>query len=139
MSEETYSPNFFLSFIASSSMARKASTMAGQKFLPRFAGDTAEFLEQVAVEAEVRAQHLGNPERVMTMLHGIEDRFGQQRAEELYLFLVAGGTEPAPLAGKRQQVVGLAVIATDAGKVVLKIAAIKKLVRHLWDNRAQVP
>ncbi len=77
-------------------------------------GDAAEVLEQVAVEAEVRSEHLGDGEGEVAMRDGEEDRFGQQRTKELDFLLVAGGTEPAPLARERQQALVLAVVAAHA-------------------------
>jgi hypothetical protein len=52
-------------------------------------GQVAQVLEQVAVEAEVRAQHLGDAEGEMPVRDGKEDRLGQERPEELDLLLVA--------------------------------------------------
>ena len=63
---------------------------------------------------------LGDTKRAMAVRHGEQDRLGQQRAEELNLLLVAGRTEPAPLAGEGQQVFMLAIIATDTGKPLFK-------------------
>lgn len=51
--------------------------------------DSAQILEQVAVEAEVRAQHLGDTEGEMAVWHREENGLGEQRAEELDLLLVA--------------------------------------------------
>jgi hypothetical protein len=97
----------------------------------------AQVFEQVAVEPEVGAQHLGDAEGEVPVRDGEQDRLGQQRAEELDLLLVAGGAEPAPLAGERQQVLVLAVVATDAGEAAFEVAAIQELVNHLRDDRAQ--
>ncbi len=47
------------------------------------AGDAAELLEQAAVVAKVRAQHLRNAEGVVAVGNGIEDGCGQQRPEDL--------------------------------------------------------
>ena len=100
-------------------------------------GDAAVVLEQGAVEAKVRAQHLGDAEGEMPVRDREQDGFGEQRAEELDLLLVAGGTEPASLAGEGQQVFVLAVIAADAGKPVLKVAAVEELVYDLRYDGAQ--
>jgi hypothetical protein len=45
----------------------------------------------------------------MPVRHRIEDALGRQRHEELDLLLVAGGAEPAALAGEGQQAVLLAL------------------------------
>jgi hypothetical protein len=65
-------------------------------------GDVAVLLEQGAVEAEVRAQHLGDAEREMPVRNREEDRLGDQRAEKLDLLLVAGRAEPVHLPGYMQ-------------------------------------
>ena len=67
-----------------------------QVFEQALVGKDAQVLEQVPVEAEVRAQHLGDAEGEMAVGHGKEDRFGEEHAEELDLLLVAGRPEPAP-------------------------------------------
>ena len=67
-------------------------------------GNEAEFLDEPAMKSEIRAQHLGDREREMPVRHGRKDGLGQQRAEELHLFLVAAGAEPAALARERQQI-----------------------------------
>ena len=87
-----------------------------QKLDQALVGDAAEVFEQIAVVAEVRAEHLGDAEHEMPVRHRIEDALGQQRPEELDLLLVAGRAEPAALAGEGQQAVLLAVIAPDAGE-----------------------
>ncbi len=60
--------------------------------------DGAEVFEQVAVIAEVWAQHLGNAEGEVAVRHRKEDRLAQQRPKELHLLLVPRRAEPAPLA-----------------------------------------
>jgi hypothetical protein len=100
-------------------------------------GDVAEFLEQGAVETEVRAQHLGDAEGEVTVRDGEQDRLGDQRAEKLDLLLVAGGAEPAAFAGEGQQVFVLAMVAPDAGEAVFEVAAVHELVHDLGDDRAQ--
>ena len=102
-------------------------------------GDAAVVLEQCAVEAEVRAQHLGDAEGEVTVRDREQDRLREQRAEKLDLLLVAGGAEPAPLAGEGEQVLVLAVVAPDAGEAVFQVATVQKLVNDLGDDRAQEP
>jgi len=99
--------------------------------------DSAQVLEQVAVEMEVRAQHLGNAQGKMAVRDRKQDGFGEQGAEELDLLLVAGRTEPSSFAGERQQVFVFAVIAAHAGKPVLQVAAVQKLIHDFRDDRAQ--
>ncbi len=101
--------------------------------------DAAEVLEQVAIEAEVWAQHLGHAESEVAMRDREGDRLGQQRPEELDLLLVAGGTEPTTLAREREQVLVLAVIATYTGEAAFEVAAVQKLVDDLRDDGAQEP
>ncbi len=107
-----------------------------QVFEQALVGKDAQVLEQVPVEAEVRAQHLGDAEGEMAVGHGKEDRFGEERAEELDLLLVAGRAEPAPLARERQEVLVLAVIAADAGEPAFEVTAVEELVDHLRDDGA---
>jgi hypothetical protein len=73
----------------------------------------------------------------MPVRDGKEDRLGQERPEELDLLLVAGGAEPAPLAGERQQVLVLAVVAAHASKAVFEVTAVEELVDDLRDAGAQ--
>ena len=54
------------------------------KFKQALVGKDAQVLEQVPVEAEVRAQHLGDAEGEMAVGHGKEDRFGEERAPLAY-------------------------------------------------------
>ena len=60
-----------------------------QVFEQALVRQAAQVLEQVAVEAEVRAQHLGDSEGEMPVRDREQDRLGQQRAEELDFLLVA--------------------------------------------------
>ena len=61
-----------------------------QKLDQALVGDAAEVFEQIAVVAEVWAEHLGDAEHEMPVRHRIEDALGQQGPEELDLLLVAG-------------------------------------------------
>ena len=83
---------------------------------------TAQILEQVAVEAEIDAEHLGDTEREVAVRDGKEDRLGQQGAEELDLLLVAGGAEPPALARERQQILVGAVVAAHAHEAMAEQA-----------------
>ena len=60
-----------------------------QVFEQALVRDAAQILEQVAVVAEVRPQHLGDAEGEMPVRDREEDRLGQQLPEELNLLLVA--------------------------------------------------
>ncbi len=57
---------------------------------------------------------------------GIEDGPAQKLAEELDLLLVAGGAEPAALAGERQDIFVLAVIAADPGEPPGQVPALRQ-------------
>jgi hypothetical protein len=63
-------------------------------------GDAAEVFEQIAVVAEVRAEHLGDAEHELPVLHRIEDALGQQRPEELDFFWWQDGQNQRPLQEK---------------------------------------
>ena len=102
-------------------------------------GNAAEFLDEPAMKSEIRTQHLGDREREMPVRHGRKDGLGQQRAEDLHLFLVAAGAEPAALARERQQILMGAVIAAHAGEAVGKIPAAHELADDLRDDRSQEP
>ena len=67
-----------------------------QKLDQALVGDAAEVFEQIAVIAEVWAEHPGDAEHEMPVRHRIEDALGQQRPEELDLLLVAGRAERQP-------------------------------------------
>ena len=87
----------------------------------------------------IRLEHLWDREREVPVRHGRKDGLGQQCAEELHLFLVAGGAEPPALARERQQILMGAVVAAHAGKPVGKIPAAHELANDLRDDRAQEP
>jgi len=75
--------------------------------------------------------------RAEKFLQRRENGLGQQGAEQLHLLLVAGGAEPPALAGERQQVLVLAVVAAHAGEAVGEVPAAHELLDHLRDDRAQ--
>ncbi len=74
-------------------------------------GDAAEFLDESPMKAKVGAQHLGNADGDVPVGNGCKNGFGEEGAEELDLLLVAGGAEPAPLAGEGKEVFVGAMIA----------------------------
>jgi hypothetical protein len=98
---------------------------------------TAQILEQVAVEAEIDAEHLGDTEREVAVRDGKEDRLGQQGAEELNLLLVTRRAEPAAFTGEGQQILVFAVIAPDTRKTSLQVATVQELVHHIRNDWAQ--
>lgn len=87
--------------------------------------------------AKIGAQHLRDGKGDMPVRNREQNALGHQRPEQQHLFLVAGRTKPAALAGEGEQMVFLAVIATDAGEAALQISAIHELVHHLGDDGAQ--
>jgi len=52
-------------------------------------GNTAQVLEQIPIVAEVRTQHIWDAQREMPMKDRLQDRLGEQLAEELDFLLVA--------------------------------------------------
>ncbi len=60
-----------------------------QVFKETLVRDPAQVLEQVAVIAQVRPQHLRDAKGKVAMWDGVQDRFGEQHTEELDLLLVA--------------------------------------------------
>ena len=100
-------------------------------------GDAAEVFEQIAVVPEIRTQHLRDGEGHVAVGNREEDGLGEQGSEELYLFLVAGGTKPTALAGEGEQVVFLAVVTADSGEAPFQVPAVHELVHHLGDDGAQ--
>ena len=100
---------------------------------------TAQILEQVAVEAEIDAEHLGDTEREVAVRDGKEDRLGQQGAEELNLLLVTRRAEPAAFTGEGQQILVFAVIAPDTRKTSLQVATVQELVHHIRNGAPEVP
>ena len=63
-------------------------------------GDAAEVFEQIAVVAEVRAEHLGDAEHEMPVRHQIEDALGQQRPKSWTFFWWQDGQNQRPLQEK---------------------------------------
>ena len=100
-------------------------------------GQGAEPLEQPPVPLEVGAQHSGNGQDVVPVRHGGQHMIQDEAGGGLDILLVAGGAEPAALAGKGQQVFVLAMVTADAGKAALQIAAVQELADHLGDDGAQ--
>ena len=100
-------------------------------------GQGAEPLEQPAVALEVGAQHSGNGQDVVPVRHRGHHLVQDEAGGGLDILLVAGGAEPAALAGKGQQVFVLAMVAADPGEAALQVAAVQELVDHLGDDGAQ--
>ena len=65
--------------------------------------------------------------------HPLQDKLGGG----LHVLLVAGGAEPAALAGEGQQVLMLAMVAADPREATLQVAAVQELVDYLGDDGAQ--
>lgn len=96
--------------------------------------------DKVDIEPGVNppAQHVGPVYRPQALVHNRkQNRFGQQRTEQLDLLLVAGRTEPTPHTGEGQQVFVLAMLAAQADEVALEIATVKELIHDFRDEGAQ--
>jgi hypothetical protein len=63
----------------------------------------------------------------------LEDIHAQPFPEFHHALLMAGWAEMTALAGKSQQMFMAAVLAFDAGKAVMRVAAIKITIDHLFD------
>ena len=106
-------------------------------FLEAFMGEGAEALEEVAVALEIGAEHFGDGQDVVAVGHGGEDLVEDEAGGGLDVFLVAGGTEPAAFAGEGEQILVLAVVAANAGKAALEVAALEEFVDDLGDDGAE--
>ena len=102
-----------------------------------FVGQGAEALEQVAVALEVGAQHSRDGQDIMPVGHRGHHLVQDEPGGGLDVLLVAGGAEPAALAGKGQQVLMLAMVAANPGEAALQVAAVQELVDDLGDDGAQ--
>jgi hypothetical protein len=71
------------------------------------------------------------------MRHRRHDPIQDEPGGSLHILLVAGRAEPAAFARKGQQVLVLAMVATDAGKPAFQVAAIQELVDHFGDDGAE--
>ena len=100
-------------------------------------GEGAEALEEVAVALEIGAEHFWDGQDVVAVGHGRQDLVEDEAAGGLDVFLVAGGTEPAAFAGEGEQVLVRAVVAANAGKAALEVAALEEFVDDFGNDGAE--
>ena len=114
------------------------AVQGGAEVFPQaLVGQRAEPLEQVSVALEVRAQHSWDSQDIMPVRHCGHHLVQDKPSRRLDVLLVARGAEPAALAGERQQVLVLAVVAANPGETALQVAALQEFVHHLGDDRSQ--
>ncbi|HZR16587.1 MAG TPA: hypothetical protein VFE51_04610 [Verrucomicrobiae bacterium] len=73
----------------------------------------------------------------MSVGNGSQHLVQDESSGGLHIFLVAGGTKPAALAGEGQQVFLAAMVAAHPGKTAGQVAATEKFADHLGNDGAQ--
>ena len=97
-------------------------------------GTGRKFTQQLAIEARMHSQTLGDGQDDLPMRDGRADFLGDvQRCQQRPL-LVAGGTSAALLAGEGDEHLVLAVGTTNSGEAFLQIAALEKSSHRLFDD-----
>ena len=89
-------------------------------------GARAELAQQLAIEAGVQPQALGDGQHDLPVGDGSADLFGHVDGGQQGAFLVAGGAGAALLAGKGDEHLVVAVGAADAGEALVQVAALEK-------------
>lgn len=97
----------------------------------------AKAFQEAAVALEVRAEHARDGQDVVPVRHGSQYMVEDEPGGGLDVFLVAGGAEPAALAGEGQQIFVFAMVAANAGEAARQVAAIEILVDHFRNDGAQ--
>ena len=105
------------------------------KDFQRFPGAAAEGGKQFSIIQKVTAKHLRDAENKMPVGNLFENIQAEPLAELHHALLVAGWAEMTAFAGKCQQVFVAAVITSDTGKSMSKIAAVKIAADHLFNIR----
>ncbi len=105
------------------------------KNLQGFPGAAAEPGKKLSVIQEVTAQNLRDAENEMTMRRLFEDIHAEPFAKLHDALLMTGRVEVSSFTRKRQQVFMPAVFASDTGKAMMQISAIKITINHLLDIR----
>jgi hypothetical protein len=117
--------------------APRKSQGGAEKLGQRLLRDGTEAPEEVSIAAEEGAQHFGQGEDDVPVGDRQEDVVHQVGGGLENLALMAGGTEPASLAGEGDQIFVRAMVAADAGKAVFKNAALEELAEDLGDDGTQ--
>jgi hypothetical protein len=99
-------------------------------------GRGAERAEELSVMHEVRAKHLGDGEDPLGVADVGDDLVLEEGGELGSALGPAGRAEPAPFAGKGEQVLGGAVGAADAGEALLEDAAVEVPRDHAVEEAA---
>lgn len=98
-------------------------------------GARAELAQQLAIEAGVQSQMLGDRQDHLPVREGRADLFGHVQRGQQGAFLVAGEAGASPLAGKCHKQLVRAVRAADAGQAFVQIAAFEKGGHGALDDR----
>jgi len=106
-----------------------------KKYLKGFPGTSAQICQQLSIVEEVTAQDLRDAEDKMPVRNLFENIRAQLLPEFHHALLMAGGTEVTALAGKGQEIFMAAILAFDAGKTVVRVAAIQISVNNLLQIR----
>jgi len=102
-------------------------------------GTGREFTQQLAVEASVNSQTLGNGQDDLPMCDGRADFFGNVDRGQQRALLVARGTRATLLAGEGHEHLMPTVGAANSIKPFLQIAALEKGCHRLFDDRPPEP
>jgi hypothetical protein len=78
------------------------------------------------VVAKDPAQHLRHHERPEAVAYVFQHLLGEERAEERSTLGFARGAEPPSLAGERDQILGVTLLATDPSETVVVDAAVEE-------------
>lgn len=81
-----------------------------------------------------RVQQFGKRKDEVPVLYGNLNMIEEVGSSGLCLSLMAGGAEPAALAGKGQKVFMLTVIAADASKATFKCATVDKFIEDILND-----
>ena len=103
--------------------------------LQRIPGAAAETGKKLSVIQKISAKDLRDAEDEMAVRHFFENIQAEPLAEFHHALLMAGRAEVTALAREGKQIFMVAIIASDSGKAVFKIAAIEITVNHLLDIR----
>jgi len=113
-----------------------AAQQASDFGLDTVPGARAELAQQLAVEAGVQPQTLGDGQHDLPVGDGRTDLLGHVNRGQQGPFLVAGGAGAALLAGEGHEHLVVAVRAADAGETLVQVAALQEGPHALLDDRA---
>ena len=102
------------------------------------AQEEREFTQQLAIEARVNSQTLGDGQHDLSVGDGRADLVGYVQRGQQRAILVARGTSAALLAGEGDEHLMLSVGSANSSNPFLQIAALEKGRHRLFDDRPPV-